>query len=35
MKGIFDAFIELESFEFKVPVLCLVMGCVSPRRDGR
>jgi hypothetical protein len=29
IKGISDAFIELESLEFKVPILCLVTGCVS------
>src|SRR5438046_8578620 len=26
---------KLESLEFKVPMVCLVTGCVSPPRDGR
>jgi len=28
-------FTNLESIEIKVPMVCLVTGCVSRRRDGR
>jgi hypothetical protein len=35
IKGSFNAFMKLASLEFKVPVLCLVTGCVSRRREGR
>ena len=31
----FDAFIKLELLEYKVPMVCLVTGCVSGRKDGR
>jgi hypothetical protein len=33
--GIFNGFRNLESIEFKVPMVCLVRGCVSRRRDAR
>jgi predicted HAD superfamily hydrolase len=33
--GIFNRFRNLESIEFKVPMVCLVTGCVSRRRDTR
>ena len=31
--GNLDAFSELESLEFKVPMVCPVTGCVPRRRD--
>jgi len=33
--GIFNRCTNLESIEFKVPMVCLVTGCVSGRRDAR
>jgi hypothetical protein len=33
--GKFDALADLESPEFKVPVICLATGCVSSRRERR
>ena len=33
--GIFNGFRNLESIEFKVPMVCLAIGCVSRRRDAR
>ena len=32
--GIFNRCTNLESIEFKVPIVCLVTGCVSGRRDA-
>jgi hypothetical protein len=32
---IFSGFANLESIEFKVPLVCLVTGCVSRHRDTR
>jgi hypothetical protein len=31
----FSGFTNLELIEFKVPMVCLVTGCVSRRRDAR
>jgi hypothetical protein len=33
--GTFNGFTNLESIEFKLPMVCLVTGCVSRRRDAR
>ena len=33
IREIFNGFTNLESIEFKVPMVCLVTGCVSRRRD--
>jgi hypothetical protein len=31
----FDILVDLEPLEFEVPMICLVTGCVSRRRDRR
>jgi hypothetical protein len=35
IQGIFNGFTNLELIEFKVPIVCLVTGCVPRRRDAR
>jgi hypothetical protein len=35
IKEAFDVYKEFQLLKFKVPMVCLVTGCVSRRRDGR